>query len=214
MEGYENAARFDQSLYFQGGNFLRYKTKITLSALTLISLVLSGCSSAEVEDSVVSPSPSISPSFESAEEEVEPKPVAESYLASELIEFSVDEDGGWLIQGNMTMKYQITNVSEVPVLGLATTLRVTTKEGELLFLENLNQEIEILPGESIEFGRFGETKLPLIAAIPQLKSLLELESPSEDAVVELEVRKILLEGNSILEFVSEVPSEELNNENE
>jgi hypothetical protein len=177
----------------------------------VVGLGLSGCA--------MTPEPTLTETVtENADVQPEPKPaeikpVAADFLAMELSDYSIDEDGGWLISGYLQVRYEITNTSDQPVYGIATTLRVIDNSGEMLFISNLNQEVEIQPGKSISFGLFGDGQQPLIKTVPQWKTLLEMDSLSEGTEVSLEVRKVLLSNDEIIEFVSEIPSEELKNEN-
>jgi len=142
--------------------------------------------------------------------EIEPK--VSDFLTAEMDDYSISEGGGWLIAGYLSVRYDVTNVSDKPIYGFATTLRITDTSGEILFISNLNQELDIQPGATIGFGLFGDRKQPLLATVPQWKQLLDAESLDKETEISLEVRKILLSEGEILEFVSEIPSEELENE--
>lgn len=171
---------------------------------------LSGCTS------TYPASPEVNLTADAVEErgaepaEIEPK--VTDFLTAEMDDFSLSEGGGWLIAGYLSVRYDVTNVSDKPIYGFATTLRIRDKSGEILFISNLNQESDIQPGDTIGFGLFGDRKQPLLASVPQWKQLLEAESLDEETEISLEVRKILLPEGEILEFVSEIPSEELENE--
>ena len=188
---------------------IHWETLKKTSALTLI-FCLSGCTATYPAAPEVTVTADSVEKQEAEEEKIEPK--VSDYLALELDDFSISEDGGWLIAGYLSVRYEVTNVSDKPIYGLATTLRITGTSGEILFISNLNQESEIQPGDTIGFGLFDEEKQPLVATIPQWKQLLDAESLDQETEISLEIRKILLSDKEIVEFVSEIPSEELRNE--
>lgn len=187
----------------------RWEALKKTSALALM-FSLSGCTP------TYPASPEVTVTADAVEErEAEPEkiePMVSDYLALEVDDFSISEDGGWLIAGYLSVRYNVTNVSDKPIYGLATTLRIRDTSGEILFISNLNQELDIQPGDTIGFGLFGDRKQPLLATVPQWKQLLEAESVDKETDISLEVRKILLSEGEILEFISEIPSEELGNE--
>ena len=184
-----------------------------IASVALASVFLQGCavSSDSIPVQTVTATATVTPS--SSPTQVAPVPQETDYLATSLIEYKVEE-GGWLIEGYLTIKFEVENTSGQWLRGLATTVRVKDSDGEVLFIKNLNKEIELEPGSSLEFGLFGEQRMGLFRAIPQSERLLDMESLRDETTVQLEVRKLMVEDQSIIEFVEDVPvpSEELENE--
>jgi len=181
--------------------------------VALASVLLQGCAGSldSIPSQTVTATATVTQS--SLPIQIAPVPKVSDYLATSLRDYKIEE-GGWLIEGYLTIKFEVENTSGQLLRGLATTLRVKDNDGEVLFIKNLNKEIELEPGSSLEFGLFGEQRMGLFRAIPQSDRLLDMESLRDETTVQLEVRKLMVEDQSIIEFVEDVPvpSEELENE--
>ena len=186
-----------------------------IAKLASASLLISGCSG-DLQPSpiaTITETATVTPS--SAPVEVTPTPKASDYLETSLLDYKIEE-GGWLIEGYLTIKFRLENTSDEVLRGFATTVRVRDENGEVLFVRNLNREVELDPGEDLEFGLFGEERIGLFRRLPQFEKLLEMESLQDESAATLEVRKLIASDNSIITFVEDVPvpSEELSNETE
>lgn len=71
----------------------------------------------------------------------------------------------------------------------ATALRITNLSGEMLFINNLNQKLEIQPGEKTGFWIFGDGRQALVATVPRRRQLLDMNSLADDTEISLKVRQ-------------------------
>ena len=171
-----------------------------LALPAVFAILLTGCTGTPLE-----PESELEEVMVSPEIEVQEEPEASDYIESQLQVFEVDEEGSFLIDGYLVVEYQLKNVSDQVIGAIATTLTVETKTGELLYSRNLNRELELLPGVEIAYGIYGDFRAPLIRRVPQWAALLDMEDPAMDAIVKLEIRKLMLEDDGIVVFREDIP---------
>lgn len=163
----------------------------TLGAIVVLPLgLLSGCSSANIQENTLDDLAAV----------IQP-PTSEDYFEWEVVDFSKDEDGNFISVGNLTVKVRVTNVSDETVYGIANTLEIKDSVGKEILKRNFNTEKSLAPGESMNLGYFGKNKLPLIASVDFMKPIIETENLLQDTELSFEIRKVILQDGSILEFV-------------
>jgi hypothetical protein len=155
----------------------------------LIAGLLSGCTSITSQENILDDLAAV----------VQP-PKSEDYFVWEVIDYSKDEDGSFISVGNLTLKIRITNVSNETVNGIANTLEIKDSTGKEILKRNFNSEKSLAPGESMNLGYFGKKKLPLIASVEFMKPIIETENLLEETELNFEIRKVLRQDGSILEF--------------
>jgi len=162
----------------------------TLGVILVLPLsLLSGCSSVNSEDNILDDLAAV----------IQP-PTSEDYFKWEVIDFSKDEEGNFISVGNLIVKVRVTNISDETVYGIANTLEIKDSVGKEILKRNFNTEKSLAPGESMNLGYFGKNKLPLIASVDFMKPIIETENLLEDTELSFEIRKVVLQDGSILEF--------------
>ncbi len=178
------------------------------SALTgfLICVSLTGCGSGTTTDSATLDTTS-SPQVEKEAEPAQPK--SSDFIRSELTEYQIDEGGNFVIDGFLSIKHRVTNLSSQKIVALATTLTIRDASGKMVFFDNLNLDASIEPGKSKTLGLFGDTAFPLAKAFEPTGALLDVEDLSEETTLEFTIRKIALDDGSIIVFQEEIPENEV-----
>ena len=169
----------------------RKKQAVIVSILTAVLplSLLAGCTSTAEQENI----------FDDLAAVVQP-PKSEDYFKWEIVDFSKDEEGSFISVGNLTVKVRVTNVSNETVYGIANTLEIKDSAGKEILKRNFNTEKTLAPGESINLGYFGKNKLPLIASVDFMKPFIETENLLEEIELKFEIRKVVLQDGSILEF--------------
>lgn len=164
------------------------------------SLLLAGCSGVVVE-----PEPETFDEAVPTVIEAPPEPHVDEFLEVNLVMFEVDNEGSRFIDGYLFVEYEIRNLSGKKIEAIAATLTVESTAGELLYSENLNSESGLAPGAAASYGLYGDQRAPLLRRVSQWELLLDLEDPGTDAVVNLEIRKLMFEDGDLVVFREDVP---------
>lgn len=177
-----------------------------MSALAIVAVVitLSSCSGAPVAEIQVAEVPR---DVTEIAEDPPPAPGASDFVSVSEKEFDVDLGGPLIIDGYLEAGFTISNVSDQTLSAIATTIRVNSYEGRLLFSQNMNDEIDLMPGEAMQFGFTGDNRAPLLRQLPEWEELLDLSNPKDEAELSLAIRKIALSDGTQLIFVEDKPEE-------